>query len=47
MLQQRQGSLKGRGLMAIEGTYKVELTTTLGNENIILTLDTFGDLLNG
>ncbi len=33
--------------MAIEGTYKVELTTTLGNENIILTLDTFGDSLNG
>jgi len=33
--------------MAIEGTYKVELTTTLGTENIILTLDTFRDSLNG
>ena len=33
--------------MAIEGTYKVELTTTLGTENITLTLDTFGDSLNG
>ena len=33
--------------MAIEGTYKVELTTTLGTENITLTLDTFEDSLNG
>ena len=33
--------------MAIDGTYKVELTTALGTENITLMLETDGDSLRG
>ena len=33
--------------MAIDGTYEVELTTTLGTEHFTLVLVTVGDVLNG